>query len=93
MRRYKLCIQIIIIIIIFLKKIIKVKWDGRSDGCGESVGRREIFFLFTFILFASLLDLRKSDRRFLSEQKAKLDYATRVTRRYQYLSVSSNFKR
>ena len=53
----------------------------------------ERFFIFIFILFASLSDLRKSDRRFSSEYKAKLDYATRATHRYQYLSISSNFKR
>ena len=44
-------------------------------------------------IFVSFSDLWKLDHRFLSEQKAKLDYATRATRRYQYLSVSSNFKR
>ena len=57
----------------------------------EGVEERD--FLFFFLLFVSFSDLRKSDRRFLSEQKAKLDYATRATRRNQYLSVSSNFKR
>ena len=55
--------------------------------------RRERFVLIFFFLFVSFSNLRKSDRRFLSEQKAKLDYATRATRRYQYLSVSLNFKR
>ena len=50
------------------------------------------FFIF-FIIFASFSYLWKFDCRFLLEQKAKLDYATRATRRYQYLSVSSNFKR
>ena len=54
---------------------------------------RERDFYFIFFLFISFSDLRKSDRRFLSEQKAKFDYVTRVTRRYQYFSVSSNFKR
>ena len=53
----------------------------------------ERFFLFIFILFASLSDLRKSDRKLSSEYKAKLDYATRATHRYLYLSVLSNFKR
>ena len=52
---------------------------------------RERYFNF-FSLFISFLDLWKSDRRFLSEEKAKLVYVTRATRRYQYLSVSSNFK-
>ena len=52
--------------------------------------REEVFFFF---LFASFSDLRKLDRRFSSEQKAKLDYVTRATRGYQYLSILSNFKR
>ena len=45
-----------------------------------------------FLLFISLLDLRKSDYGFSSKQKAKLVYATRATRWYQKLSVSSNSK-
>ena len=49
MRQYKLCIQIIIIIIIF-KKIIKVKCDGRSDERGERWGGERIFYLFLFSL-------------------------------------------
>ena len=55
--------------------------------------RREREDFYFFILFIFFSYLRKSDRRFFSEQKAKLDDATRATRRYQYLSVSSNFKR
>ena len=51
----------------------------------------DIFF-FIFSL-RSFLDLRKLDRRLLSEQKAKLDYAKRATHRYQYLNLLSNFKR
>ena len=51
-----------------------------------------IRFLF-FFLFISFSNLRKLDRRFLSEQKAKLDYVTRATRMYQNLGFSSNFKR
>ena len=51
------------------------------------------FYLFSFLFFASLLDLQKSDCRFSSEQKAKLVYATRAMRGYQKLSVSSNSKR
>ena len=39
---------------------------------GERMNWREICFNFIFLLFVSLSDLRKSDRRFLSEQKAKL---------------------
>ena len=50
-------------------------------------------FFFYFLLFISFLDLRKSDRRFLSEQKEKLVYVIRATRRYQKLSISSHFKR
>ena len=49
---------------------------------------RERYFYFIFFS-----DLRKSDLRFLSERKVKLDYATRATRRYQYLNVLSNFKK
>ena len=50
-------------------------------------------FLVLFSSFRSFSDLRKLDRRFLSEQKAKLDYAKKATHRYQYLSLLSNFKR
>ena len=49
-----------------------------------------IFSLYFF--FDSFSDLRKLDRRLLSEQKAKLVYATRATHRYQYLSLLSNIK-
>ena len=54
------------------------------DGRKREHKERE-FCLFLF--FVSLLDLRKSDRRFSSEQKAKLVYATRATRGYQKLNV------
>ena len=47
------------------------------------------FFLFIYLF----LDLRKSDRRFLSEQKTKLDYAMRATHGHQNLGVSSNSTR
>ena len=53
---------------------------------------KRIDFLFFFLLFASFSYLLRSDRRFSSEQKAKLDYATRVTHKYQYLSILSKFK-
>ena len=53
--------------------------------------RERVLFLFSFLRFF-FLDLQKLDRRFSSEQKEKLDYATRATRRYQYLSLLSNFK-
>ena len=39
-------------------------------------------FFFIFLFFAFFLNLWKSDSRFLSEQKVKLVYATRATRRY-----------
>ena len=55
--------------------------------------RRFLFLFLFFLLFVSFLDLWKSDNRFLSEQKAKLVYATRATRRYQKLSIPSNSKR
>ena len=51
----------------------------------------DIFF-FNFLFLVSFLDLRKSDRRLSSEQKAKLVYAMRATHRYQYLSLLSNVK-
>ena len=57
----------------------------------EERGERVIRFFFS--LFISFSDIRKQDRRFLSEQKAKFVYATRTTRRYQKLSISSHFKR
>ena len=47
-------------------------------------------FIFSFRSFS---DLRKLNSRLSSEQKAKLDYAKRVTHRYQYLSLLSNVKR
>ena len=72
------------------KKVIKVK---RESGAWENELKREIYFVFVFLLFVSLLDLRKLDRRFSLEQKAKLVYATRATCGYQKLSVSSNSKR
>ena len=54
---------------------------------------REKIFNFFFFLFAFFSDLWKSDRTFSLKQKAKFDYATRAMRRYQYLSILSNFKR
>ena len=41
----------------------------------------------------SLYDLRKSDCRFSSKQKVKSVHASRATRGYQNLGVSSNSKR
>ena len=43
--------------------------------------------------FASLKDLRKLDRRFLLEQKAKSVHASRATHWYQNLGVSVNSTR
>ena len=55
------------------------------------MGERKIFYFFS--LFASLLDLRKSDRRFSLGLKAKLIHATRATRGHQNIGVSSNSMR
>ena len=52
----------------------------------ENELERDLFY-FYFLLFVSFSDLQKSDSRFSSEQKEKLDYATRATRKYQYLSL------
>ena len=52
---------------------------------------RKLFYFF--LLFVSFSDLRKSNRRFLSRQKAKLIYSTRATREHQNLRVSSNSMR
>ena len=52
----------------------------------------ETIFILYFI-FVSFSDLRKSDHRFSSDQKAKLVYTTKATRRYQKPSISSHFKR
>ena len=62
----------------------------RADG--QSVGGDELERYFFFLLLICFSDLQKLDRRFSSEKKEKLDYATRATRRYQYLSLLSNFK-
>ena len=71
----------------------KIKQMGQREGVGrESVGEGEYFFYF-FLLFASFSDLRKSNRGFSSELKAKLIYETRATRGHQNLGVSSNSKR
>ena len=77
------------------KKKIKMKNQKRGEDGREreSVKRQRKEFFFFFLFFASLSDLCKSDRRFSSEQKAKLVYATRAMREYQKLSVSSNSKR
>ena len=50
----------------------------------------EDFIFFIFLLFASFLDLRKSDRRFSSGLKAKLIYVMRATRGHQKVGVSTN---
>ena len=53
---------------------------------------RGFYFIFIY-LFVSFSDLWKSDRRFSSGLKAKLIHATRATRGYQNLRVSSNSMR
>ena len=58
----------------------------KERGCSD-------IFIFIFLFFASFSDLRKSDPRFSSKQKAKLIYATRATRGHQNLGVSSNSTR
>ena len=55
----------------------------------ERVRRRFLFFIFS--LFLSQI-YKKSDRKLLLEQKAKLVYVERATHRYQYLSLLSNVK-
>ena len=75
------------------KKRIKVGCrDGRTveTNWREREGEND-FFSFYFLL-VSFSDLRKSDHRLSSEQKAKLVYAKRATHRYQYLSLWSNVK-
>ena len=61
--------------------------------CEDEEEREGDFLIFFF--FFSLLSQIYGNRtgRFLSEQKEKLDYATRATRRYQNLNISSNFNR
>ena len=54
--------------------------------------QKDFYFLF-FLIFASFLDLLKSDRRISSELKAKLIHAARATCGYQNLGVSSNSMR
>ena len=83
------------------KKIIikEKKQKNKKDKIKISLGRtdrgrrREREFYNFYFSFVSFLDLRILDCRFLSEQKAKLDYAKRATSRYQYLSLLSDFKR
>ena len=72
-----------------MKKINKKGGDGGGEG--ESVEERGEIFLFYFIfVYASFSDLRKLDRRFSSELKAKLIYAMRATRGHQKVGVSTN---
>ena len=78
--------------IVYEKKIKKNKSQTAEDGRTERWREGETIFILYFI-FVFFSDLRKSDHRFSSEQKAKLVYATRATRRYQKLSISSHFKR
>ena len=76
------------------KKKIKTKnQKGGEDGQERERLKKERRNFVFFLFFISLSDLRKSDRRFSLEQKAKLVYAMRATHGYQKLSVSSNSKR
>ena len=77
-------------IIIIIKKI--KKRVRQLSGERERVCRERFLFLF-FLLFFSFSDLRKLDRRFSSELKAKLIHAARATHEYQNLGVSSNSTR
>ena len=76
--------------IVYEKKKNKspIAGDGRTERWREG----ETIFILYF-LFVSFSDLQNSDCRYSSEQKAKLVNATRATRRYQKLSISSHFKR
>ena len=65
------------IIIIIKKNKSPIAGDGRTERWREG----ETIFILYF-LFVSFSDLQKSDRRLSSEQKAKLVYTTRATRRY-----------
>ena len=76
-----------------------IKKEKKSlKGWEESVGRgrcvereKEVERILIFLsLFVSFLDLRKSDRRFLSGLKAKLIYAMRATCGHQKVGVSTN---
>ena len=58
---------------------------------GRALERDSNFYILFFLFFVFFLDLQKSDRRFSSEQKAKLIYPTRATRGHQNLGVSSNY--
>ena len=93
MRQYESCIQIIIMRIKKKDKNEKGKVKkGEGHISSERVHRKRDLFLY-FLIFAYLLDLWKSDHRFSLKQKEKLVYATRATRGYQNLSLSSNSKR
>ena len=59
----------------------------RATGSRER-GREKYFNFFSF--FISFSDLRKSDNRFSSGQKAKLIYAMRATHGHQKVGVSTN---
>ena len=65
--------------------------EGISERERERIKER-FYFLF-FLLFVSFSDLWKLDRRFSLRLKAKLIHATKATRGYQNLGVSSNSMR
>ena len=71
----------------------KKSQNGRGENENEREREREGDLFLFFLLFASFLDLRKLDCRILSKQKAKFIHASRATRGYQNLRVSSNSMR
>ena len=70
------------------KKNYKSQVGG--DGGRERGRRIYIYIYILFLLFASFLDLPKSDVRFSSGLKVKLIYAIRATREHQKVGVSTN---
>ena len=75
------------------KKSIKRERDGREEENEREEREERERDILIFYLFISFSDLRKLDRRFSSELKAKLIYAMRATRGQQKVGVSTNFVR
>ena len=72
-----------------LKKIKNQKEGGRD---GRDLGARRERVIRFFFLLISFSDLRKSDRRNLSDQERKVLYETRATRGYQKHWISPRFQ-